>query len=73
MFCSDGEITKKELKKLLKGMHGLINAEDVEQVYNIKGCRNTLYTFAIVVHIANVYIIFLPPFIGIFVFSKEYF
>ena len=34
VLCSDGEITKKELKKLLKGMHGLINAEDVEQVHN---------------------------------------
>ena len=26
--CSDGVITKKELKKLLKDMHGLIKADD---------------------------------------------
>ena len=29
--CSDGEMTKKELKKMLKDMHGLINADDVEK------------------------------------------
>ena len=28
---SDGVITKKELKKMLKDMHGLINADDVEK------------------------------------------
>ena len=29
----------------------------------IKGDRNIMYNFTIVVHIANVYIIYLPPFI----------
>ena len=28
---SDGEITKKELKKMLKDMHGLINADDADK------------------------------------------
>ena len=30
-MTSDGEITKKELKKLLKDMHGLIKAEDADK------------------------------------------
>ena len=29
----------------------------------MKGSNDIMYTFTIVVHIANVYIIFLPPFI----------
>ena len=38
---SDGEISKKELKKLIKSMNGLIKEEDVDQV-NLMICSKIL-------------------------------